>query len=133
MERRKLYKGRNGHTVEVMEFIGENWTSRELPPRLDLRSHSPTGFSWGYHGSGPAQLAFAILADYAGDDVAMALYQDFKTAFIGHLQAKWEISDGAILAWLSLPRNLKVILRIVRDLGAALKEQNEYVTALEKL
>jgi hypothetical protein len=39
-----------------------------LPPRCDLYNHSPTGFAWGYGGSGPAQLALAILADYLEDD-----------------------------------------------------------------
>lgn len=32
-----------------------------LPLRLDLRAHSPTGFEWGYHGSGPADLALAVM------------------------------------------------------------------------
>lgn len=36
---------------------------RALPTRLDLARHSPTGFEVGYAGSGPAQLALAILAD----------------------------------------------------------------------
>src|SRR5262245_12952424 len=35
-----------------------------LPLRQEIRNHSPTGFSWGYDGSGPAQLALAILADH---------------------------------------------------------------------
>jgi len=54
--------------------------------RLDLQAslmvvnHSPTGFSWGYLGSGPAQLSFAILLDHFNGDVvrAKALYHDFK-------------------------------------------------------
>lgn len=36
----------------------------ELPWRLDIRKHSPTGLEWGYLGSGPAQLALAILCDH---------------------------------------------------------------------
>lgn len=39
-----------------------------LPMRLDLANHSPTGPEWGYAGSGPAQLALAILADYLSDN-----------------------------------------------------------------
>ena len=39
-----------------------------LDPRLDLRNHSPTGFEWGYAGSGSAQLALALLADHMRDD-----------------------------------------------------------------
>jgi hypothetical protein len=48
--------------------------------RLDLFNHSPTGFSWGYGGSGPAQLAIALLADALGDDDdrAIRLHQCFK-------------------------------------------------------
>lgn len=38
-----------------------------LPMRNDLRNHSPTGAEWGYGGSGPAQLALAILSDALGD------------------------------------------------------------------
>lgn len=36
----------------------------DLAPRLDLVNHSPAGLNWGYGGSGPAQLALAILADH---------------------------------------------------------------------
>ena len=50
-----------------------------LPLRLDLLNHSPTGFGWGYDGSGPAQLALALLADaLADDDRAVRLHQEFK-------------------------------------------------------
>jgi hypothetical protein len=50
-----------------------------LPLRLDLWDHSPTGFEWGYGGSGPAQLSLAILADALGDDEkAVKLHQPFK-------------------------------------------------------
>src|SRR5258708_17697696 len=57
-----------------------------LAPRLDLMNHSPTGFSWGYGGSGPAQLALAILVDHLADrNRALAIYQDFKWKCIAHL------------------------------------------------
>lgn len=45
---------------------------RPLPLRLDLWNHSPTGFEFGYGGSGPAQLALAILSDCCGDELAVA-------------------------------------------------------------
>jgi hypothetical protein len=52
-----------------------------LNPRFDLRNHSPNGFEWGYGGSGPAQLALALLADHLGNDErALRLYQ-----------AKWQV------------------------------------------
>jgi Family of unknown function (DUF6166) len=57
-----------------------------LNPRFDLRNHSPTGFHWGYGGSGPAQLALAVLADYLrNDEVALLRYQEFKWQVIAAL------------------------------------------------
>jgi Family of unknown function (DUF6166) len=70
-----------------------------LPLRLDLRCHSPTGPEWGYGGSGPAQLALALLADALGDDEkAQQHYQDFKFRVVGRLpHARWELSQEDIL------------------------------------
>lgn len=64
---------------------------RDLNPRFDIRNHSPTGFEWGYSGSGPAQLALAICADALGDDArARAVYQDFKSEVISGLRgSRW--------------------------------------------
>jgi hypothetical protein len=52
-----------------------------------LFKHSPDGFEWGYDGSGPAQLALAMLADYFGHcdilpTLALQFYQNFKRQFI---------------------------------------------------
>jgi len=53
--------------------------------------HSPTGFEFGYHGSGPAELARCLLLDYFDlheqpDDVPLPVsYQQFKRDFIGRL------------------------------------------------
>jgi len=59
----KRYEGRReGYAADV------SVNDRPLNPRLDLWNHSPTGFEWGYGGSGPAQLALALLADHFGDD-----------------------------------------------------------------
>lgn len=50
-----------------------------LPPRQDIRNHSPAGFEWGYGGSGPAQLALALVADCAGKEFAVPkIYQRVK-------------------------------------------------------
>src|SRR5262245_55620958 len=60
----------NAHRVSVMQAGG-------IKPLSARRSqavfnHSPDGFAWGYGGSGPAQLALAILLD-ALDDTPRAL------------------------------------------------------------
>jgi Family of unknown function (DUF6166) len=48
--------------------------------------HSPDGFEWGYGGSGPAQLALAILlAAGMPDDQAVRHHQAFKFAFLAGL------------------------------------------------
>ena len=40
-----------------------------------IQNHSPNGFNWGYGGSGPAQLALAIVLKLTGKSDN---YQDFK-------------------------------------------------------
>ena len=72
---------------------------RELKPRHDLRNHSPTGFNWGYGGSGPAQLALALLADALDDDDrALAVYQDYKWRVIARLDnAGWALTDAEVI------------------------------------
>lgn len=44
------------------------------------------GFDWGYKGSGPAQLAFAILYHFFKDEALVKeLYQTFKILFVAQL------------------------------------------------
>lgn len=69
-----------------------------LDSRLDLYNHSPSGLEWGYNGSGPSQLALALLADYLGDDNrAKKLYQEFKRLVIANLNYdEWKLSSKDI-------------------------------------
>jgi len=69
-----------------------------LDPRFDLKRHSPDGYNWGFGGSGPAQLALALVADALGDDErAQRVYQDFKFRVIGRLEGDhWEMSEEDI-------------------------------------
>jgi hypothetical protein len=86
----KSYEGETNGDVYVVEKLRR----APLPPRNDLRDHSPTGFEWGYGGSGPAQLALAILADLYGDAKALAWYQPFKWRVIAQLKRDepWTLS-----------------------------------------
>jgi uncharacterized protein DUF6166 len=98
----KRYEGRReGHVVEV------TLNGRPLDPRFDLWNHSPTGFEWGYGGSGPAQLALAILADHLGDDEqALALYQSFKRAVVAKLPKRgWTLTSTDIAQVLQSTRS----------------------------
>jgi hypothetical protein len=57
-----------------------------IPARsLKVRYHSPDGFSWGFGGSGPAQLALAILLEVTDEETATANYQQFKWDVIAKL------------------------------------------------
>ena len=78
-----------------------------LNPQYDLRLHSPTGFDWGYGGSGPAQLALAVLANHLSDDEeALNLYQRFKWAVIAELRWKdWTLTSEQIDHALARIRN----------------------------
>jgi len=71
--------------------------------RLDLFNHSPSGLNWGYGGSGPAQCALAILADYFGgdDQLALLLHQDFKAHFVAGFDDVWELDGSDIRDWLA--------------------------------
>lgn len=74
---------------------------RPLGPRLELENRSPTGFEWGYAGSGPAQLALALCADALGDDeAAIGIYQLFKFAVIAGLDrsSSWATTAAEVRA-----------------------------------
>lgn len=62
---------------------------------LELVQHSPAGFNWGYTGSGPAQLACALLLDYYDDEsVANHHYIQFRDAVVSQLSC-----DGPADCW----------------------------------
>lgn len=60
--------------------------------------YSPTGFEWGYTGSGPAQLAFAILLHhYGAPGPALLFAQDFKEREIAMLNSdRWEMTSEQV-------------------------------------
>lgn len=97
----KKYFANFGHGLNPAVFVLTRTGTRKLHPRNDLRDHSPTGFSWGYNGSGPAQLALAILCDCLDDDQrALRIYQQFKFNCIANLEQEtgWELSEEEVLA-----------------------------------
>jgi hypothetical protein len=94
----KVYRGYRfgGRCVVVCD-------GKKIDPRLDLVNHSPTGLEWGYGGSGPAQTALAILADYLNDNeqLAIGLHQKFKWDFIANAPHKgFSITGQQIKGWL---------------------------------
>lgn len=96
---------------EVVYVVEADGAVAPLDPGFDRVRHSPDGFSWGYAGSGPAQLAWAILRDYyrrklpaahkaIADDLALRYHQGFKFKTIAPLaqDAPWTLSGEEIAA-----------------------------------
>ena len=95
-----LYWGKDDHTVK--KKLIPDGEERVLPiePSLKLCNHS-SDFSWGYNGSGPAQLALALLYDVTSDpEVSLSYYQFFKDDFVATWSREWAILSRTILDWL---------------------------------
>lgn len=82
---------------------------RALNPRLELWHKSPSGFSWGFLGSGPSQLSRAILYEYAkrvgivyAKEFAEENAMQFKENFISKIptDSDWIINGEDISFWL---------------------------------
>ena len=109
-------KGDNAEIeVWVQEYVIDTGLVRneyELDPHLDWVDHSPTGFQWGYEGSGPAQLAFAILCDTYDHMYARKHYQAFKQDVIAKfpMHERWELDVLDIQEWSGRPVRQTVVL-----------------------
>lgn len=86
---------------EVVDILAMNGTREvylngkkiDISKSAAIWNHSPDGFNWGYAGSGPAQLALAILLELLPTNYAKELHQDFKFKVI----SKWK-HDSTIVA-----------------------------------
>ena len=102
----RTYRGsRKGHclaevTVSFRSRDGETVTD-QLSSRQELLNRFPDGFEWGYAGSGPAQLALAILADATRDEeYALRRHQDFKREVISKIRGRsWTMEGADVAAW----------------------------------
>lgn len=116
----RLYVGtvRDGGCKAV--YATEGPSAWALDPRLDIWSHSPAGFNWGYGGSGPAQLALALLADAVQHDgLAVLLYQQFKREVVALIPGDtgWIMSREEILLWATEQAGEELAQRVNLDVG----------------
>lgn len=97
------YRILRGDTAAEAFIVSADGAATRLPPRHDLTNHSPDGFNYGYGGSGPSQLAIALLAHALDDEMqARRLYQAFKQDVVGRVPlvvGRWEISGRDIRRW----------------------------------
>lgn len=84
----------------IITLVGINFTGtavflngKKLNPEKsqEIINHSPDGFSWGYEGSGCAQLALAILLELTDKETAVSHYQRFKRDVIANLKNDFQI------------------------------------------
>lgn len=104
----KTYRGyrHRGRVIVLAGVAGiSNGSTLYADRSQRIRNHSPDGFEWGYEGSGPAQLALAILLDATDDrEIAEDNYQDFKRQFVANFGDEWEIDEDEIREWLDLSK-----------------------------
>lgn len=96
---------REVYVYHVMNPALPNATSLQhldLAASLRVKNHSPDGFNWGYDGSGPAQLALALMLLFVGPNEALPLYQTFKHAEVSHWDqgADWQVHGPFIHGWI---------------------------------
>lgn len=93
----KIYHGRmRGDRAVVYVTTETDQKRRYLQHRTGRDSHSPTGFNWGYLGSGPAELAYAIVKDILGRVPSGFLYQEFKAKAIATIPIdrwRWDVRE----------------------------------------
>jgi hypothetical protein len=82
-------------------YVVRDGQVRFLKPRNDLKDHSPDGLSWGYAGSGPAQLALAMLMEVFDDwERVRPIYQHFKDHFVARIpqNTNWTAGGADVTA-----------------------------------
>jgi hypothetical protein len=86
------YRGRRTTAGTIVEAQTPAGTWRPLNPQFKLRNHSPTGFEWGYGGSGPAQLALALAASRLPAATAVTIYQRLKRILVARFdRQQWHL------------------------------------------
>ena len=86
---------RVGEVLITVDGAPLDWRSS-----LAVRNHSPTGPAWGYGGSGPAQLALAILLAVTDAATAERFYQKFKWSVIAPIETdRWTLDASDVLGW----------------------------------
>ena len=125
----KIFKGKKTPDSCIVELVNENYTTQLSPEKsLQIADHSPDGFQWGYSGSGPAQLAAAILNEITGDpELTRQYYQFFKSDHVSHWGNDFEINEFQVRDWL---RSIGAVQASVID--KAKKEFNAFQQLYEK-
>ena len=98
----KIFRGRKIGMDCVVQITDEDYTTQlSLKKSLQVVDHSPDGFQWGYQGSGPSQLAAAILNEVTEDpEITREYYELFKHDHVSQWADDFEINDFQVRDWL---------------------------------
>jgi hypothetical protein len=92
-------------TIQAARWGGDvlvDGDALDLVESLRVWRHSPSGFAWGYAGSGPAQLALAILLRFTDADTASRLHQAFKSEHVARWPQPAPLDERVdVRAWLA--------------------------------
>ncbi len=103
-KKHRIFKGHKtllGHKYVTLNEL-------ELNPRFEIFSHARDGFDWGYMGSGPLQLAFAILYEIKGEEFAKVYKTEFAKDVIKNLSPKnWILESSDIIPWIHAQKPLE--------------------------
>jgi len=90
-----IYKGSFKDLDWSVTRNGESFSHEDS---LAVRNHSPDGFSWGYSGSGPSQLALAILLQETDVETAERLYPAFRDDVVINwpMESDWELTSQEV-------------------------------------
>lgn len=130
----KFYQGKRNGNELIVEVVIPMLESTK--PLTHINYHSPDGFEWGYGGSGPADLALAILVNFLEEDpeevlpyakagkggrsAAVLAHQQFKDQFIvGLPRSSWRLDEDVIKKWY-----YEVIGALCKDCGRGMKESD---------
>lgn len=96
----KTYIGRRAAGAGEVSVVVQTETDTQALRLYGV--HSPSGFEWGYGGSGPSELAYCILADLMGLRYAQMQHMQFKwdvTAKLPH--DAWRLTEAEVRAWVA--------------------------------
>ena len=96
------------HAAVTIDGQRLNWQDS-----LALQCHSPTGINWGFTGSGPAQLALALLLEVTDRETALRHYMRFRDGVIARIATgSWAATTADLAKWLELSRSTEQTVRM---------------------
>ncbi len=101
-----MYEGYK--TERFKWFVQKNGSRFRADASRKIQNHSPDGFSWGYRGSGPAQLALALLIDLGIEsNRAIRLHHDYMRDVVAAwgIESEWEVTTEEICQWIANNEN----------------------------